>query len=523
MSDFKHIANLFKELTENPDKVDKLTKEQIEELRRYNNPYGKSNRNEDVNGYCCVSVTNLQEKFMEKMFMVAYASFFFRVADEYEIKDSFRYVDKDYVSHRKILTKLTPIIKKDADAHIYNRSDDLLKHYNSNKLASFKHQGKLYADSEFIKEKLIKENLKLNEYENLVSSIVDSYDKKRKLIENSSDDTLVKKEKIDKLRRLEEEEYKKTNVKNNITQKIQLISKLLDEFKAQLTKMENYKENFIKDEIKRFLKFYLEYNPEVHLKLDRDPIGNDRYRKSLQIEPKTKLPINIFKTFQLYKDANYDEIVKEVEALWAYKPELENTITILEDGLKTKEEADNYIENNKDIFTIQVHSIQKGRPYFLSAYKANVDKVIYYNENTEVLEAIEKRMKEEQKVGEELLRHRVQRLRKERKEDFGEENEEAVSYLRKNKSSSSEIKQEDILEESEVVHLPVFTRDAKGFDKKEIFIEASAKVASTDPNQNNKSLDDIKFNNSNINNASSSSLSLEERKNKRLMMSEMPL
>ena len=50
-------------------------------------------------------------------------------------------------------------------------------------------------------------------------------------------------------------------------------------------------------------------------------------------------------------------------------------------------------------------AIKKGSPCFVSAYKANREKVSYYNEQTEILEAIEKRVKEEQKVGEELLRH----------------------------------------------------------------------------------------------------------------------
>lgn len=508
MSEFDNIKNLFDELTKNPEKVDELSKDDIEALRRYNNPYGKSNRNDNTDGYCCVSITNLQQKFMEKMFMVAYTSFLFRVGDEYLIKEGYRYTDKNYVPKQNIKTELEDIIKPNNNAHLFNRSDDLIKEFNSNRFNSFRRYNNLYNKGIELKEKIIKENKKLKSYEKLVEDINSGFLRKRKIIENNNNLTDEEKIKeINNLRKLEIEEYKKSNVKGNMKNKYEAIAKLLDEMNAHIDTMHKYKENSVRKDINQFLRYNLEYNPEVHLKLDRDPIGNDKYRKSLSVDPKTKLPAKVFKNFQLYFEANYEEILKEVEALWAYKPELENTINVLEDGFKTKEEADKYIEDNKDRFTVQVHCVKKGSPYFLSAYGANVDKVKYYNENTEILEAIEKRVQKEQKVGEELLKHRVKRLRKERTDDMGKEDENAVKYLRQGKQD----KDTKVLDEKEVLHLPVYTRSAKGLSKNTLHLEASEKVASTDPKQNNKSIVDV-----------NKESNLEERKNKRLELSKMP-
>jgi hypothetical protein len=491
MDEISNLKTLFDELTENPDKVNTLTAEQITELRRYNNPYGPANRVEDAEGYVCLSVTNLQEKYLERLYMVALTSFLYRVRQEYDLDDAYQYYSKksdlygEFVSKKNIKTELNGMIIPDNNASLINRADESIREYMTNKMGVFEDFSNLHVVAEELRNDLVKQIKEFRALGNTIERKMKEFHTTNDTNTDNGDTDTSNTNKASYSRK--RNELKELNAE--LEEKIQSASAALNKFNDHKKYMNLRLDKYVQGEVRRFLDYYFKYNPKIHLQMDRDPVENDRYRKFFDFEPKTELPSNIFESFRLYKSANYDENVKEVEALWALKPEIENTITVFEDGFETLEEAMAYKDKNKDIFTVQVHIVKKGSPYFLASYKANRDKLEYYNKHTEILKAIETRVKEDEKVGEKLLKKRVRRIKESNIEKEGETSEGMAKYMKENPSAASTMGAQrfDILEENEVLEIPIHRTDAKGMTSTSIFVEADGEVVSNvdenDPSQ----------------------------------------
>ena len=65
--------------------VDNLTDEQVTELRKKLNPYGRTI--EGSGDYTCLSITNLSEKYMQRFLMTSLVAFLYRQCDEYLLDD----------------------------------------------------------------------------------------------------------------------------------------------------------------------------------------------------------------------------------------------------------------------------------------------------------------------------------------------------------------------------------------------------------------------------------------------------
>lgn len=534
MEELSSLKSLIEELTENPEKVNELTEEQVQALRRHNNPYGASNRNEDASGYVALSVTNLQEKFMERMFMVAYSSFIYRMREEYDLDDGYRYCSKkndmfgEYVRKDEIKTELNDILIPNNNASLINRADDALREYKLNKMNVFHEFYNLHMVAEELRGELVSNVRKLSDLGEYIKTKMDEVHAISVPPTSSEDDVsdASDSEDAESASNIKKSTFRRrmTEIKG-LEQKLethmQLTSNSLNKFNDHRKYMETKLNSYIRGEVKRFINYYFKYNPKIHLQMDRDPIENDRYRRNLDIDPESKLPSDVFETFRLYKTANYDELIKEVQALWALKPELENVITVLEDGFQTEEEALEWKDKNKDIFTVQVHIVKKGSPYFIAAYEANRKKLEYYNKHTEILAAIEKRIKEDEKVGEKLLKKRVRRVKEANIEREGEDSEKMRQYIKENPAAAGAMGAQrfETLKEEQVLEIPVFRTDAKGMSHTSVFVEADGDVVSNIDNPEAASSGSAPTPSTASSNAAAE---IEKRKAERLKMSQMP-
>ena len=176
MEGLSNIKSLFEELTENPEKVSELTAEQITELRRYNNPYGPANRNEDADGYVCLSVTNLQEKYLERLYMVALTSFLYRIRQEYDSDEGYMYCSKksdlygEYVRKEDIKTELHNIVIPDNNASLINRADDAIKEFMTNKMSVFQDFANLHMVADDLRSDLVRKVLNLKSLGDVIQS-----------------------------------------------------------------------------------------------------------------------------------------------------------------------------------------------------------------------------------------------------------------------------------------------------------------------------------------------------------------
>ena len=80
--DFDNLLNMVKL---DSKLVDTLTDEQVTELRKRMNPYGRTI--EGSGDFTCLSITNLSEKYMQRFLMTSLVAFLYRQCDEYLLDD----------------------------------------------------------------------------------------------------------------------------------------------------------------------------------------------------------------------------------------------------------------------------------------------------------------------------------------------------------------------------------------------------------------------------------------------------
>lgn len=82
ITDFDSLLNLVRA---DANLVDNLTDEQVTELRKKLNPYGRTI--EGSGKYTCISITNLSEQYRKRFLMTALIGFLYRQVDEYCVDD----------------------------------------------------------------------------------------------------------------------------------------------------------------------------------------------------------------------------------------------------------------------------------------------------------------------------------------------------------------------------------------------------------------------------------------------------
>lgn len=76
------LADLLKDLEQNPDKLDEMTDEQLRNIEKNLNPYGATIFGDEK--YTCLSFTNLREVYMTKLLTTALIGFLNQMCEEHE-------------------------------------------------------------------------------------------------------------------------------------------------------------------------------------------------------------------------------------------------------------------------------------------------------------------------------------------------------------------------------------------------------------------------------------------------------
>lgn len=124
------VKDLLDDIVKNPDILEKYTKEQLEELYKQVNPYGKVL--DASNGYTCVSITNLRDRYIANLKMTSLVGFVYRMVKEYD--DLCKVEDWERSEEQQKASKIKQAIVKDFLDRIfeYNPEDNVQSSYNPN-------------------------------------------------------------------------------------------------------------------------------------------------------------------------------------------------------------------------------------------------------------------------------------------------------------------------------------------------------------------------------------------------------
>lgn len=372
------IDELVKELETNPDIVNNLSEEQLEEIERKLNPYGSTIYGDEK--YTCVSFTNLRESYMTKLLTTSLIGFTYQMAREHK-------VDSEELTGNFIVNK--DDFKK-IKSHPDKQNEDLISKikqqaYNEYILKS-KDNNK---ENDLTEEDTIRISEEANKYAN---DIVDNMFQDKEYIDL---DGVSKKEEENSLAQAEQE----------------------------------------KEIILKFLNKLFKYDPEFHAtnSFNKESMLKDVER--IDGEGKgdiyNQVPNDTYSRFQMYYDVNYEKLRSAVMYLYSEKPDIEVAMNVFE-SFDSLEQARDYVEKNKSKIITNIYTLTNNKWNLLGSFKENRQRMDFYNKNTVILENILKQKEEDAKVGSELLKKRVKKVKTKNIKTFGKDDPKFSIYKKQN-------------------------------------------------------------------------------------------
>jgi hypothetical protein len=406
LDEFKlNLENLIQDLETDPEIIEKLTEDEITEVRKYINPYGRTIGSENKS-YTCLSYTNMTKEYLTKLLTTTMVGFVYRMCDEYEILDE----------------ELTTEIK-DADfMEEVKNPDHSDQQFLKNK------EEKYYTDIKY--QYILDHNL--NNTENV---------EKRDILKSvvlSEDDELA----VSTLVKQEMDEFLKPSYVLNCVKKTEFIDKMILE-------QSKYEQTIIK----RFLNKVFEYNPDLHTQsvyhenksdIERHPLKpvsreEKDMTKDLTMEQvlHTKIPPNdTFLRFSYYYDVNFEQMQEVVKDIYCVKPDIDIMINVF-DKFENLEETEHFVKKHKNEVITDILTLTNNSWNVIGPYQQNRERINFYNDNTAILESIFKQQEEDAKLGAELMKSRVKKKKVRNTRYMGKDDPKFKDYIKNNPSNVS--------------------------------------------------------------------------------------
>jgi hypothetical protein len=407
----ENISDIIDDLTNNPENIENLNEDEITEIRKHINPYGRTIESDDKS-YTCLSYTNMTKEYYTKLITTTMIGFVFRMCDEYEVLDeelSTEVLDEDFM---------------DEVPNLDYKDDQLIK--NKQNTAYAKH-----------KYNYINNNNLVPTYE--VDGVATQYKTTSdifKYVNLSEDDEF----KIQQSTNEEMAEFFKPVYSLNKIRKTEHIDSLVQE--------QSKEEQVV---IKRFLNKLFEYNPDLHTKSvyhentkdpERNPlkpVSRDEKDKTSEMTIEqvlhTKIPpSDTFLRFNYYYDVNYENMQGVVRDLYDAKPDIDIMINVF-DKFTDLESAEHFVKKHKNEVITDVLTLTNNCWNIIGPYKENRERINFYNDNTAILESIFKQQETDSKMGAELMKSRVKKSKVRNTRYMGKDDPKFSEYLKNNPNS----------------------------------------------------------------------------------------
>lgn len=424
----QELSKLLDELDE--ESLSKMSDNDVLELRKQLNPYGRTI--EGSNKVLTFSYTDLQFEYTKKMITTGMIGFLNRMCDEWRVPDGIPVVSVyDYVKDPSKLDEFEKTLQK----------------------------------PEMLRAEL---------------------DKNKEIMQKR----VVIKEFLEDMFQYNPDMHVKSAYKPNPDDDDR---KILDTPAAQLAIYRlkqtdtEFKESMLKYEREKILKDKVEAETGKKSKIDvKLP---DQQLVQLKHEVEMIPPADIFHRFRYYYDSNYEELKHIVNDLYCDKPCFETAVNPYA-WHDNDDEADKFINKHKDEVISTIFKAHSGKWNIIAPYKKVRDSMRFFNKKTVVLEEIAKQIESDSKIGEELMKKRIQIKKKKNIETDGPDDEAFLKWKEQNstlKDMGASTLDENDLDEcpDDAIEVPVF-RISGGGTKIEKTKFYSQSVAPEIPDQEKK-------------------------------------
>ena len=382
----RHDANL----------VDNLTDDQVTELRKKLNPYGRTI--EGSGKLTCLSITNLSEAYTKKLLMTSLIGFLYRQCDEYDLDEG------------------EPPCPMDDFENFMLKYNEALEHAAVSKdwLVTFNNADK---DTELT-----------------IEQSAEQLDHKRRLERGEGyKRRLIVRQFLDNLFQFNPDKHVRSAYSDNP----------LDPERVKPAQVKRTKKVIV--------------GKSGSTLTVKEPVSVEKPEEETEEETKRSNsslvkhipPLDTFHRWTYYTDSNYEEIRAAVQDLYCDKPDLEFAINPY-DQFDSKESAEKYVQKHKNEVIADVITLTNGKWNLCGSFKKNRDRINFYNERTTVIEEIFKQIEVDKKLGADMMRKRVKKKKAKNVEECGPDPEEFKQYRKNHPSAIESMGTEDVLRDEKL-------------------------------------------------------------------------
>ncbi len=411
----KSLEEILAELDE--DSINNMSEEQLTEYRKLMNPYGRVIAGSDK--ILSFSYTNLREKYIEKLMMTSMIAFLNRMCDEYHVPEGLPVVPVyDYAKNPDSLDesvkdwKRTPLLEKQIE------------------------ENKAWMQKRVIIKEFLENAFQYNPDTHVRSSYKPSVkDLSREMID--------------------------TPAANLAVSELKHRDKVFREQMIEFDRVQNLikmNEGELKPELQQLVCKKL-VTPEYHYGTVEFEKWSKEDLNLLNTAYNMIPPVDIFGNFRTYYNINYDKLREAVQHLYVDKPDFDIAICP-HSWHDDDEDADKYIQKHRGEVITDVIKAHSGKWNLLASFAKVREGTKFYNDDTIILENIAKQIEADSKLGAELMKNRVKKMKKKNIEQDGPDDEIFKNWKKENatlkdmKGITNEDDEDDIPEDA--LEVPVF-------------------------------------------------------------------
>ena len=413
-ADTNEMMSILRELGD--EDLSRLPAEEVLKLRKKLNPYGRTI--EGSNQYLNFSITQIKHEYWKKLITSAMIAFLNRMNDEWKVPEGVPVVPVyDYLKDPSKLDTPEGVLKKG-----YQKTID---EYNFNR--------KWMAKRVIVKE-FLEEMFQFNPEEHVRSAYRPcSADPTRKRIDTPAGKLAVEHlKRNDKEFRASEELYAETQNTNNVSGGNVKMKKIVKKIKNKKTGAIKYIEKLVPVDNQTNNQTNNQNSVDVGKKLSdnmTDPTCSRQVREFLP-------PHDMFGRFKMYMESNYEDLRDFVRDAYCEKPDFELAINPYAVH-NTEEDAELFKKKHRNEVIAEVFTAPFGKWCFFDSFKEQRENVNFYNDNTIIIEEMIKQIKRDEMLGQDLMKKRVEKVKKKNVAEEGPDSESFKKFISQNQDIKS--------------------------------------------------------------------------------------
>lgn len=399
------LEGLLQELT--MEDLAELPDDKILEFRKKLNPYGRTIEGSDK--YLNFSITQISHKYWEKFLTTALIGYLNRMNDEWKVPEGVPVVPVyDYLEDSSKLDTPQNILDKD-----YKKAID---DYEFNRE---------WMKKRIIVKEFLEEMFQFNPDEHVRSAHRPNLKNKRRKPINTQAGQLVTKH----LQATDKEFASDMALKKDLESSTNAEKKLVEKIVVKTIKGRDGKTRTIKKTVMVPVDEAdgTDYSVDPSERMAPDMTDPHVQNTVREIIP----PHDTFGRFKMYRENNYEKLRDAVQDLYSDAPELELSINpyAVHD---TAEEAENFKKKHSGEVIAEIFTAHFGKWNFFDTFKEQRESVNFYNENTVILEEMVKQLERDEKLGQDLMKKRVSKLKKKNELEAGPDAESFKKWREQN-------------------------------------------------------------------------------------------